>query len=411
MRVRAPVSSSSPPAVEGWRVSFAAVFASQFVAVLGFSMFVPFLPLYLGELGVPTAAEQALWSGVIFGITPLLAGLASPFWGSLGDKFGPKLMLVRAQLLGGLAVALMAFAPNALWLLAFRIVQGVVGGNMGPAVALAAAVSPPARLGTTLGLMQMAVYGGASVGPLLGGILAEAVGYRLAFLVTALCQLTAGLLVLLVVRHSGRVATRRQEQTVLGDVRILLTTPALLSVVAVAFGVYFANGGLQSVLSLFVESLHEGGSVAFTVGVIFGLAAAASTVSAVVSGRLSDTIGQRTVLVVALAGAALASAPLAFASSSWQLGVGRVVMGLFVGGALPLINVLAARIGGPERRAGAIGVAQMAGSLGLASGPLAGSAVAALFWLGAPFLLIAAVLGAGAVWAFVALRHTREDGR
>jgi DHA1 family multidrug resistance protein-like MFS transporter len=385
-------------------LSFAAVFASQVVAVLGFSMFVPFLPLYLGELGVPTAAEQALWSGVIFGITPLLSGLASPFWGSLGDKFGPKAMLVRAQLLGGLAIGLMAFAPNALWLLAFRILQGFVGGNMGPAVALAAAVSPQARLGTMLGLMQMAVYTGASVGPLVGGVLADAVGYRAAFAVTAVCQAVSGLLVLAFVRHSGRVETRRQEQTVLGDIRTLLTTPALLSVVAVAFGVYFANGGLQSVLSLFVESLHEGGSVAFTVGLIFGLSAAASAVSAVVSGRLSDAVGHRVVLVAALAGAALASAPLAFATASWQIVVGRVVMGLFVGGALPLINVLAARIGGPERRAGAIGVAQMAGSFGLASGPLAGSAVAAVFWLGAPFLLIAAVLGIGAVWSLVAVR-------
>lgn len=393
----------------GWQWSFAAVFASQFVAVLGFSMFVPFLPLYLGELGVATAAEQALWSGVIFGVTPLLSGLASPFWGSLGDKFGPKAMLVRAQLLGGLSIGLMALAPSPAWLLAFRVLQGFLGGNQGPAVALAAAVSPPARLGTMLGVMQMSVYTGASVGPLVGGVLADAVGYRLAFVITALCQICSGLLVVFFVRHSGRVDSRRKEQTVLGDIRTLLTTPALLSVVAVAFGVYFANGGLQSVLSLFVESLHEGGSVAFTVGLIFGLSAAASAISAVVSGRLSDIFGHRTMLVIALTGAALASAPLAFATSSLQILVGRFVMGLFVGGALPLINVLAARIGGPERRAGAIGVAQMAGSLGLASGPLAGSAVAAAFWLGAPFLLISTVLGVGAAWALVALRPRPEE--
>jgi DHA1 family multidrug resistance protein-like MFS transporter len=395
----------------GWKVSFAAVFASQLVAVLGFSMFVPFLPLYLGELGVASAGEQALWSGVIFGITPLLSGLASPFWGALGDKFGPKAMLVRAQLLGGISIGLMAFAPNPLWLLGFRVLQGFVGGNMGPAVALAAAVSPPARLGTMLGLMQLAIYAGASVGPLVGGLLADAVGYRLAFVVTALCQGVAGLLVIFLVRHSGRVETRRKEQTVLGDVGILLTTPALLSVVAVAFGVYFANGALQSVLSLFVESLHEGGSVAFTVGLIFGVSAVASAISAVVSGRLSDAVGHRTMVVVALAGAALAAAPLAFATSSGQILIGRFVMGLFVGGALPLINVLAARIGGAERRAGAIGVAQMAGSLGLASGPLTGSAVAATFWLGAPFLLIATVLAIGAAWAFVAIRPRRDEER
>ncbi|MFN8534686.1 MAG: MFS transporter [Dehalococcoidia bacterium] len=223
--------------------------------------------------------------------------------------------------------------------------------------------------------------------------------------------MVSGLVVLFFVRHSGRVTTRRKEQTVLGDIRVLLTTPALLSVVAVAFGVYFANGGLQSVLSLFVQSLHEGGSVAFTVGLIFGLSAVASAVSAVVSGRLSDTIGHRMMLAIALGGAAIASAPLAFATSSSQIMVGRFVMGLFLGGALPLINVLAARIGGPERRAGAIGVAQMAGSFGLASGPIAGSAVAAAFWLGAPFLLISAVLLIGAVWSFVALERSRLERR
>ena len=399
---------ASEQGADRWQISFAAVWSAQFIAVFGFSMFIPFLPLYLGELGVRDPSQQALWSGAIFGVTPLLAGLASPLWGSLGDKFGPRLMLVRAQLLGGLSIALMAFAPGPGWLLGLRVVQGLVGGNMGPAVALAAAVAPPRHLGTALGLMQMAIYVGGSIGPLAGGLLATVVGYRWAFLITALCQVVAGVLVVSLVRQSGRVATRSQTQTVLGDLRILFTMPALLSVVVVAYGIYFANGALQSVLPLFLQSLHEGGSVEVTVGLVFGLAAIASAISAVGSGQLSDRLGQRVVLVIALGGAALVSAPLTFANTSWQVILGRSVMGLFVGGALPLVNVLAARIGGPERRAGAIGIAQMAGSFGLASGPLAGSAVAALFGLGAPFLLIALVLAAGSLWAVFALRRLTE---
>ncbi|MFN8534687.1 MAG: hypothetical protein U0556_14210 [Dehalococcoidia bacterium] len=117
------------PGAPGWQISFGAVWTSQFIAVIGFSMFVPFLPLYLADLGVPDSAQQALWSGAIFGVTPLLSGLASPFWGSLGDKFSLKLMLVRAQ--NGWGRDRTDGLAPAVWLFAFRVLQGLVGGNRG----------------------------------------------------------------------------------------------------------------------------------------------------------------------------------------------------------------------------------------------------------------------------------------
>jgi DHA1 family multidrug resistance protein-like MFS transporter len=245
------------------------------------------------------------------------------------------------------------------------------------------------------------------MGPLVGGFLGTAVGYRMTFVATAVCQILAAFVVMLFVRHSGKVASRSKEATVMGDLRSLLTMPALLGVVAVAFVISFSGGSIQATVPLFVQELNEGGSVAFVVGLIFGLSAVASAISSLITGRLGDMFGQRRVLIGSLAGAALASAPLAFATSSGQLIVGRFIMGLFVGGGLPIVNVLAARLVGPERRAGAIGVAQSAGSIGLAVGPLAGAAVAAAFGLGAPFLMIALAFALAAVWAALVI-HPRE---
>jgi len=81
---------------EAWRRNQLVVCVAVFMVFMGFAFVLPFLPLYVRQLGVTSDEAAATWAGVLIGIAPLLAGLLAPVWGRLGDRYGQKPMAVRA---------------------------------------------------------------------------------------------------------------------------------------------------------------------------------------------------------------------------------------------------------------------------------------------------------------------------
>lgn len=70
------------------------------------------LPLYISQLGVTSHEALSMWSGLTFSVTFLISAIVSPMWGSLADRKGRKLMLLRASLGMAIAILLQAFATN-----------------------------------------------------------------------------------------------------------------------------------------------------------------------------------------------------------------------------------------------------------------------------------------------------------
>ena len=70
--------------------------AMVFAVFTGFAFVLPFLPLFVRELGVEEPERAALWAGVLIGVAPLLAGLLAPVWGRLADRHGHKSIAVKA---------------------------------------------------------------------------------------------------------------------------------------------------------------------------------------------------------------------------------------------------------------------------------------------------------------------------
>src|SRR6185503_20614230 len=170
---------------EPWRRNQHVTAAMVFVVFTAFAFVLPFLPLYVRELGVRGDDAVALWAGVLIGVAPLLAGLLAPLWGRLADRHGPKRMAVLA--LGGYVVllALSAAVTSVGQLLALRIGVGLFGG-IGPlGLAMATSLAPREQTGRAVGTIQAAQILSAAVGPLLGGLLADLVGIRRTFLATA----------------------------------------------------------------------------------------------------------------------------------------------------------------------------------------------------------------------------------
>ncbi len=183
-----------PP--EAWRRNQYVMVATVFVVFTGFAFVLPFLPLYVRELGVPDEEGATLWAGVLIGVAPLLAGLLAPVWGRLADRYGQKGIAVKALVAYVILLALSAGVKDVFELLALRVGIGLFGG-IGPlGLAMATSLAPREETGRAVGMIQAAQILSAAVGPFAGGFLADLIGIRRTFLVTAVLCAAALALVL-----------------------------------------------------------------------------------------------------------------------------------------------------------------------------------------------------------------------
>src|SRR5919202_947839 len=177
-----------------WRRTAWVAAATQFFTLVGFGLGLPFLPMYVQELGVTQRAEVALWSGVISGSAALSMAIMAPIWGVLADRYGRKPMLVRSMLGGSVVIGAMGFVGDVWQLELVRLVQGSITGSQAAAAALVAAATPVHHVGFALGLISTAVQVGNTVGPVVGGLAVGELGFRGAFIVGALMLLVGGLM-------------------------------------------------------------------------------------------------------------------------------------------------------------------------------------------------------------------------
>ncbi len=366
---------------------------SQVISQAAFATALPFLPLYIRELGVTSPSRAALWAGVSSTASGLAMALLAPLWGRLADRFGRKAMVLRATFAGVFVVGAMGLVQGPSPLVLLRLLQGGLTGTISAANTLVASVVPAGRLGSSMGLMQTAVLIGVAGGPLIGGAVADLYGYRAAFGLTAGLLLVTGALVLFGARERRRPAQTTAVNAAPPD------TKALRPVLVVTFLDQFANSVVGPVLPLFVGSLIGGRGTSTATGVVLGAFALSASVGALVAGRLADRLTPRTVLVACAGGAAVFAAGQALATSVLALGLLRAGMGLFIGGTIPAANVILGQLTRPESRGAAFGLTASASALGFAAGPLAGALLLRAGYH-APFVLTALCLAAEALWVY-----------
>jgi DHA1 family multidrug resistance protein-like MFS transporter len=380
--------------MKNWKFNFALVWLSQFVILAGFAASSPFFAFYIRELGVTDVNQLALWSGAVNSVGPVMIAVMSPLWGLLADRRGRKLMLQRAAFGQALGFGAMAFAGNVYQLFGLRILQGAMAGTIPAGMALVASFVPSAQLGFALGLMQMSTYAGLSLGPLIGGVLADHFGYRWAFGFTGILFFLSGLMILFLVREqferpkpgSARAGLMASAGT------MFRTLPVLAAVVTMA-GVYLADATPRPILPLFVEGLQSNaGRVNTSTGLVYGAASLASALSAVLIGRTADGKGRPVILLVGSLGAGLAYLAQGSSSSLTALIAAGFATGLCVGGLLPTANAALARATPREQQGAIYGLSHAINHIGSAIGPMLGAAIATAGGLRAPFMAAASVM-------------------
>lgn len=392
-----------------WKVSFRALMAAEFLAIMGFQTSTPILPLYLRDLGVEDPESLNFWNGIINASTSLVIALVAPIWGALADSYGKKPMLLRATLGGTLVLSLMA-AVNAPWqLLILKIVQGILTGTVAAATVLTAAIVPAEEAGYRLGLLQVSIYLGTSTGPLVGGVISDLFGNRVNFLATGLLLAVASFLVFRFVDEDFSPKARQGRLLVkaLPDLGVLRATPAIAGLLFATFSVQLANGTANPILPLIVLDLNGGGTgTGSLVGLIIGAGSFAGAISAVFVGKISTRLGTARTLIACLALSVLFYIPQGLTPSPYLLLALRMASGAFLGGTIPAINALLARHADRDRQGAIFGLASSMSSGGSALGPMVGAVVANI--LGYPAVFFATALILALTTAILATRSRRE---
>lgn len=383
--------------MESWKVNLISVWFGCFFTGLAISQILPFLPLYISQLGVSSHEALSMWSGLTFSITFLISAIVSPMWGSLADRKGRKLMLLRASLGMAIAILLQAFATHVWQLFLLRGIMGLTSGYIPNAMALVASQVPRERSG---------VIGG----PLMGGFVADHIGLRVVFLITAMLLVVSFLVTLFLIKEGVRPVIRKSERLSGKAVFASLPYPALvISLFFTTMVIQLCNGSISPILALFIKSMMpDSNNIAFLSGLIASVPGISALISAPRLGKLGDRIGTERILMATLICAVLLFFAMSWVTTPFQLGLLRFLLGFADGAMLPAVQTLLVKYSSDQITGRIFGYNQSFMYLGNVVGPLMGATVSAMAGFRWVFIATAAIVLINIGQLTLALRRRRN---
>jgi MFS family permease len=378
-----------------WRRNLVICLLGSFTTIIAMTLLLPFLPLYVAQLGVTTHAAIAQWSGIAYGATFFAAALVAPVWGRLADRYGRKVMLVRASFGMAIAMSLIGMVDNVWELVAVRLFAGLAGGYASGSTILVATQTPKGRSGWALGVLSSGIMAGNLAGPLLGGWLPPHIGIRGTFWMAGGLIFLTFLATTFFLKEEKRPSQARKAAGAGAWASIPDKRPVIAMLVTGAL-LLFATMSIEPIITLYVAKLVAASRVTLVSGFAMSAAALGSILSASRLGKLADRIGHGRVIMGALAVSAVLLIPQAYVTAAWQLVGLRFLMGLALGGLLPCVTSVI-RHNVPIGSAGRIlGYSTSSQYSGQVLGPLMGGFVGGHIGMRAVFLGTAALMAAGA---------------
>lgn len=381
---------------KNWHRSFYTLWLGSFITGMGYSMTMPFISLFISDLGNYSKLEINLYSGLAFAMTFIAQAIVSPFWGSLADQKGRRLMCMRASGVMALTITLTGLAPNAIYIVIMRFIQGSFSGYINNATALMAGETPHEKSGWVMSKMMTAGTAGNLVGPLLGGALSSffgnllggAWGYRIPFFITGFLMFMVFLSTTFFVKEHFTPVSREKMKPMQ---EIMASLPSIQLIVAMFITtmlVQSATMSIDPIVSLYVKSMMPGSkSVALIAGIVAATPGLGTMVAASKIGHKMDEIGPLKVLRLGLIIGAILFAPMALTNSPWILAGLRFLLGIASAAMMPAAQTVLT-LNTPSESFGRIfSYNQSFQAIGAVLGSLLGSGISgfanyeAVFWV------------------------------
>lgn len=369
-------------------------FANFFVAG-SMTMILPFISLYIETFGNFSDSYVQSWSGWIFGITFVSAFIFSPMWGRIGDKHGRKKILIISGIGLGLSLFLMGFATSVWQLFLLRLFMGIFTGFIPTSQAMIATQTPKKIAGSVLGTLQTGSITGSLAGPLLGGAIADVFGYATTFKWVSLAIILSALIVYFGIKELKISFADDGENKRYSSKEVIMhivNRPVLLIVMLISMLVQIAHFSIQPILSLYVADIHGTASIALFSGMAFSAAGLGNLMMAKQWGKIGDRIGYVKIMIFLLFMAGIVYFPGAFVTNIWQLIVLRFLLGISIGGIIP-VRIAYIRQEAPLSMQGEVlGYNTSLRFLGNVLGPALGGLLAGFYGFSAVFFVTSALL-------------------
>ncbi len=376
--------------METWKRNLWVLWIGVFFTAASFSMVVPFLPLFLLQIGVHQHTE--MWSGLIFSSAFFAGAISSPFWGSVADKYGRKPMIIRAGFVLFVIYTLMAFVTNPYEILGLRILQGLLSGFIPGAIALIGTNTPKNKVGYALSLISSAAASGQIVGPILGGVIAQLVGNRFAFASAGIIVFISTFLIIFWVTEENFTPST-EKGSVKNDLNLAWNNRPLLLVLSLTVVTSLSIMTVEPILPLYIVKL--GGSSdksSLIAGIVFSLPGIASALFAPFWGKWADKVGFYRVLIIGFLGGGIGMLAQILFSHIWGFSIMRFVFGVFFCAVFPALNGLVVKSTADNFRGRAFGLNQTANQIGGMIGPMIGGFIGGIFPAQSVFLITGILL-------------------
>ena len=361
-----------------WKKNLVVIWLSQFLAMVGFGCCMPFIPLLLQDnLKIDDAHIRGLCVSAYYLASMLSLCIATAVWGMLADRFGRKLMLLRASYAAALFYPLLAFAPN-FWVLAsIRFVCSFFSGTVNPAQTLLIATSPSEKHGWVLGVLSTAVSSGNMLGYLLGGLLVDRFGYTFAFVTCGAIYLTSAILVHIFARDDFSVALAKKQRAKSPHKFKDVATPAVIWLLVMFLLVGVSTRLIQPYMALLVERV-QAERAAFYTGIVSSASSLGGFFSGLCLGWLCDRFAPRKLLLPLLIIGGVFTAAMAYSTNIAMLIITKFVAAFAGGGIKPVLQLMLTKITRPELRGTYFG---WSGSVNTAGGIVCSFLGGSVIWL------------------------------
>lgn len=389
-----------------WKRNLYIAWAGCFFTGASFSLVMPFIPVYIEQLGAPTDQVE-FYAGLAISVTALASALVAPIWGSLADRKGRKLMMVRAAAGMTFTMGALAFVPNVFWLLVMRFMTGVLSGYVPNATAMIASQAPPEKNGWAIGTLATGTVAGSLIAPMIGGYLAEHVGMENVFIITGTVLLITTILTIIFVKEDF-TPIQKKDAIPAKDLMKMIKKPSILyGLFATTLILQLGVTSITPILTLYIRELGgDADNILFVSGMIVSVAGVSAFISSPFLGKIGDRYGNQNVLMGGLVLFLVCILPMAFVETPFQLGVLRFLMGFSTGALMPSINAIISKISPKEGVSRIFSYNQMFQNFGQVLGPLVGSTIAAGFGYSSVFIGTAGFIVINIILSFVNFKGT-----
>ncbi len=281
--------------MERWKKNLWILWCTQVISLASFGFGIPFMPLYIQEIEVLTQTQVKMYATILAGAPALAMGIMAPIWGFLADKYGRKLMILRAMFFAVFVIGFMGFATSINQLIVLRIMQGIFTGTVTAAFAFISSNTPENHLSYAMGIISSSTFIGYSFGPVLGGLFADLYGYRYSFYLGAILMLIGAIIVLIFVKEDKSLLSK-QKTTIYSKYKEVIM-PIIVIILFMILFLRITRSLFSPYIPLLIEKSYGSTKwVSSITGILNALVGTATAVSSMLVGRLLIKKERRKVL-------------------------------------------------------------------------------------------------------------------